>query len=97
VFISLSRISVLSVSKTLNFLSYQEIPNYRKKLLNLNPIPKEHKENFKKWDWNIIIDLLSFPDVEKEGTKPDNSDKYREYKLFKYLLRFYSHSRGNFA
>lgn len=35
--------------------------------------------------------------MEKEGTKPDSSDKYKEFKLFKYLLRFYSYSRGNFA
>lgn len=63
----------------------------------MRPIPKEHKENFKKWDWNAIIDLLSFPDVEKEGGRPDSSDKYKEFKLFKYLLRFYSYSRGNFA
>jgi hypothetical protein len=35
--------------------------------------------------------------VEKEGGKPDSSDKYKEFKLFKYLLRFYSYTRGNFA
>lgn len=41
--------------------------------------------------------MLSFPDIEKEGTKPDSSDKFKEFKLFKYLLRFYSLMRGNFA
>ncbi len=61
----LSRTSILAISKNLNFLAYREVPNYRRRLLDLRPIPKEHKENFKKWDWNAIIDLLSFPDVEK--------------------------------
>jgi hypothetical protein len=77
IFMPLSRTSILSISKNLNFLAYREVPNYRRKLLDMKAIPKEHKENFKKWDWNAIIDLLSFPDVEKEGSKPDSSDKYK--------------------
>jgi hypothetical protein len=96
-FIPLKRSSVVAVSKNLNFLAYREIPNYRRKLLDLKPIPKEHKESFKRWDWNTIIDLLSFPDIEKEGSKPDSNDKFKEFKLFKYLLRFFSPLRGSFA
>jgi hypothetical protein len=97
IFIPLGRTSINSISKSLNFIAYREIPNYRKKMLESNPIPKEHKENFKKWDWNKLIDLLSYPDLDKEKTKPDNNEKHKEGKLFKYLLRFFSHSKGNFA
>jgi len=42
-FVPLKRSSVVSISKNLNFLAYKEIPNYRRKLLDLKPIPKEHK------------------------------------------------------
>ena len=35
--------SILAVSKNLNYLAYKEIPNYRRRLLDLKPIPKEYK------------------------------------------------------
>jgi hypothetical protein len=43
IFMPLSRTSILAISKNLNFLAYREVPNYRRKLLDLRPIPKEHK------------------------------------------------------
>lgn len=36
----LSRTSILAISKNLNFLAYREVPNYRRKLLDMKPIPK---------------------------------------------------------
>ena len=42
-FIPLKRSSIVAVSKNLNFLAYKEIPNYRRKLLDLKPIPKDYK------------------------------------------------------
>lgn len=39
-FVPLNRISIMSVSKNLNYLAYKEIPNYRRRLLDLKPIPK---------------------------------------------------------
>ena len=43
IYTPLNRSSVLSISKNLNFLAYREVPFYRRKLLELRPIPKEHK------------------------------------------------------
>lgn len=40
IFMPLGRTSVQAISKNLNFLAYRELPNYRKKLLDMKPIPK---------------------------------------------------------
>lgn len=40
IFMPLSRTSILAISKNLNFLAYREVPNYRRKLLDMKPIPK---------------------------------------------------------
>jgi hypothetical protein len=40
IFMPLSRTSILSISKNLNFLAYREVPNYRRKLLDIKAIPK---------------------------------------------------------
>ena len=63
-------------------------------MLESNPIPKQHKENYLKWNWETIENQLAFPDPEK--FKSSANERYRENKLYKYLLRFYSPSRGNF-
>ena len=40
IFMPLSRTSILAISKNLNFLAYKEVPNYRRRLLDMRPIPK---------------------------------------------------------
>ena len=49
-----------------------------------------------RWKWNLIEELLLYPDVEKYKEKPDNSERHKEGKMYKYLLRFYSPSKGAF-
>ena len=95
IFIPHERASVISIAKTLNFITYQQRANYRKELFELQPIPKEYKEEYRFWKWKIIEDLLSFPDPEK--FKSNSSDRFRENKLYKYLMKFFSPSRGAFS
>lgn len=59
------------------------------------PIPKDVKEDYRFWKWKIIEDLLSFPDPEKY--RNTTNDRFRENKLYRYLLKFYSPSRGAFS
>lgn len=45
----------------------------------------------------MIEELFAFPDRFKDSSRLDSHEKHKEGKIFKYLLRFFSHTRGSFS
>ncbi len=72
IYVSSGRSNINAIEKTLHTLTFKENESQRVDLINLNPIQKEWKEDYKKWNWDVIEELFAFPDRFKDISKLDS-------------------------